>query len=410
MDIEERQIDVAQLAPGMFVSRLDRPWTETDFLLQGFEIQTEDDISRLRRWCRHVYVDVQKSFAKDRGSVITRLGWGLLRRHGKPLPPPVEYTDTATVVEELPRAKRAFDDARALAARVIAEVRAGRRVPAEALAAAVESVVASVLRNADAFLWLDALRKRDSYSYSHALNCCALVATFGRHLGFPREMLVDLASAGMLMDVGKSKLPEELLHRDGPLDEAELALARTHLEHGLELLAEMDAAGEEVHAMVRHHHERHDGSGYPNGLSGSSIPLTSRMLGIVDTFDAMASDRPHQKSMSRHDVLQYLYKQRDTLFQAELIEQFSQCLGVYPTGSMVELSSGEIAIVMAQNPARRLFPRVTVLTFADKSIDPAFRQVDLWTTATDSSGKGRIWVARSLPPGAYGLDPSELFL
>lgn len=410
MEIEERQIDVAQLAPGMFVSRLDRPWTDTDFPLQGFEIKNEADISHLRRWCRHVYVDVQKSFAKDRGSVITRLGWGLLRRHGKPLPAPAEYKDTSTITEELPRATRAFDEARALAARVIAEVRAGRRVPAEALASAVESVVASVLRNADAFLWLDALRKRDSYSYSHALNCCALVATFGRHLGFPRDMLVDLASAGMLMDVGKSKLPEELLHRDGPLDEAEVTLARSHLDRGLEMLAEMEAASEEVRTMVRYHHERHDGSGYPEGLAGSAIPLTSRMLGIVDTFDAMSSNRPHQKAISRHDVLQYLYKHRDTLFQAELIEQFSQCLGVYPTGSMVELSSGEIAIVMAQNPARRLFPRVTVLTFADKRIDPAFRQIDLWATAADNSGQGRVWVARSLPPGAYGLDPSELFL
>lgn len=410
MEIEERQIDVAQLAPGMFVSRLDRPWTETDFLLQGFEIKSEEDIARLRRWCRHVYVDVQKSYAKDRGSVITRLGWGLLRRQGQPLPAPVEYKDTSTVAEELPRAQRAFNDAHALAARVIAEVRAGRRIPAEALAVAVESVVASVLRNSDAFFWLDALRKRDSYAYSHALNCCALVATFGRHLGFPREMLVDLASAGMLMDVGKSRLPEELLHREGPLDAAELALARTHLDHGIELLSGMGTVSADVMAMVRHHHERHDGSGYPDGLSGASIPLTSRMLGIVDTFDAMASDRPHQKSMSRHDVLQYLYKQRDGLFQSELVEQFSQCLGVYPTGSMVELSSGEIAIVMAQNPARRLFPRVTVLTRADKRIDPAFRQVDLWATAQDGSGGGRVWVARSLPPGAYGLDPAELFL
>jgi hypothetical protein len=134
------------------------------------------------------------------------------------------------------------------------------------------------------------------------------------------------------------------------------------------------------------------------------------MLGLVDTYDALSSDRPHQKALARHDVLQVLYRERDKLFQADLIEQFSQSLGVYPTGSLVELSSGEVAVVMAQNPARRLYPRVTVLTARDKSLDPAFRQVDLWPLANAPDRSERIWIERALPPGAYGLDTSELYL
>jgi HD-GYP domain-containing protein (c-di-GMP phosphodiesterase class II) len=165
-----------------------------------------------------------------------------------------------------------------------------------------------------------------------------------------------------------------------------------------------------VNSMILHHHERHDGSGYPVGLTGTRIPLLGRMLGLVDTYDALSSDRIHQKAMSRHDVLQTLYKERDRLFQGELIEQFSQCLGVYPTGSLVELSSGEVAVVMAQNAARRLYPRVTILTFPDKRIDPAFRQVDLWPLANAPDVHERVHIARALPHGAYGIDAGSLFL
>jgi HD-GYP domain-containing protein (c-di-GMP phosphodiesterase class II) len=294
--------------------------------------------------------------------------------------------------------------------RVIDDVRAGRRLSADALGAAIEPIVASVIRNADAFFWLDALRKRDAYSYSHAVNCCALATSFGRHLGFPRAMLVDLASAGMLMDIGKAALPEELLQRPGPVNGGELDVLRSHVERSLEMLDRAGIAGDGIRLMIGSHHERHDGSGYPSGLAGAAIPLTGRMLGLVDTYDALSSERPHQRPMARHDVLQFLYRERDHLFQSELIEQLSQSLGVYPTGSLVELSSGEVAVVMAQNPARRLYPRVTVLTAKDKSLDPAFRQIDLWPLANRVERAERVWIERALPPGAYGLDTTELYL
>lgn len=410
MEIEERRVEIDQVTPGMYVSRLDRPWSETHFPLQGFRVDTPADVERLRQSCRYVYIDVQKSI---RGAPLTlqqRLGYDSILHRGEPLPPPQAYEDSASVVEELPQARRAWEDARALAARFIEDIRAGRRLSAEALSGAIEPIVASVLRNADAFHWLNALRKRDSYSYSHAVNCCALATSFGRHLGFPREMLIDLASAGMLMDIGKTRLPEDLLTRAGPLENGERALVETHVEGGIAMLAESGIGNAEIHGMIRAHHERHDGSGYPARLSGAMIPLTARMLGLIDTFDALCSARPHQAAISRHDALQWLYRQRNRLFQAELIEQFSQSLGVYPTGSLVQLNSGQVAVVMAQNPARRLYPRVTILTHADKSIDPAFRQVDLWVLANAPDPDKRVFVERALAPGAFGLDTTELYL
>jgi HD-GYP domain-containing protein (c-di-GMP phosphodiesterase class II) len=297
---------------------------------------------------------------------------------------------------------------RSYASRCIDDIRAGRRVSIDELGAAMEPIVASVVRNADAYFWLDALRERDPYAYSHAINCCALAATFGRHLGFPRSLLVDLASGGLLMDIGMALLPEGTCNHPGPLDDGQRESMRRHVVLGMERLDSAGLSNADVAEMILGHHERYDGAGYPSGLSGLSIPLTARMLAVVDAFDALCSERPHQQALSRHHALQAIYRERDRQFQGELVEQFSQCLGVYPTGSLVELTTGEVAVVMAQNPARRLFPRVTIVTRADKTVDPSFRQVDLWSTVDDAGRRASI--ARALAPGAYGLELSEYFL
>lgn len=407
MAVEERKLAVESLAVGMYVCRLDRPWEGTPFPLQGVKIDSAADIEALRRWSTHVWIDVEKSRESGVRPLLLRLGYGVGRPAAAPLPPPVRYETAATVEEELPQAQVAWGRARALVTRFIEDLHEGRPLVADELAAVVEPVVASVIRNPDAYFWLEALRRRDPYVYGHAINTSALVTTFGRHLGFPRELLVELASGGLLMDLGLAVVPAEVLSKPGPLDEAERALVRDHVARSLEQLERAGVRGFDVREMVAGHHERHNGSGYPQGEVGLAIPLSARMLGIADTYDALCNPRPWRAALSRHDALQALYRERDRLFQGELIEQFSQCLGVYPTGSLVELSDGTVAVVTAQNTARRLYPRVIVLTGPDKRVDPAFRPVDLWA---ESAGGRRLSIQRALPPGAYGLDPAELFL
>jgi HD-GYP domain-containing protein (c-di-GMP phosphodiesterase class II) len=405
-EIEEQQVDVRDLAPGMYVCRLDRPWTNTPFPLQGFLIETADEIQSLAGLCRHVFVDIERSIGAD--ALRHRVDVGT--RDPAALRNTVSYSDSATIEEELPLARSAHENATHLLESVLEDVRAGRTPSAAAINEAVAPIVKSVMRSRDAFFWFESLRKRDSYSYGHAISCCALAAAFGRHLGFPATTLTELSTGALLMDVGKAVLPDALLMRDGALDDAEWSTVRAHVHSGLEVVAGSGITGDAVQSIVATHHERDDGSGYPHGLAGAQIPLLGRIAGIVDSFDAMTNDRPYRKALAQHAALQQLYLARDTLFQAELVEQFMSCLGVYPTGSLVELNTGEVAVVMAQNQARRLRPRIMVLTGPDKVFDAKLPTFDLMMQASVSESGEPSFIVRALERDAYGLDLTSLFL
>jgi len=409
MLLEEHKVEVDSLVIGMFVSRLDRPWNETPFPLQGFSVETLSDLDTLRRYCSYVYIDVRKSVNRRDRDVLQRLGYGVLPKSGTPRPPLTSYVAAAVpLAEELERARPVWQHVRNVSEQILTALRFGKRFSMDQLGAAIEPMVASVIRNSDAYFWLDTMRRQDPYIYGHAVNCSAMATTFGRQLGFPRSVLVDLASGGMLMDVGMAMLPTEVVHHANALTEAQRALMQRHVYAGLQRLEECGMRNLDVLDMIREHHERFDGSGYPEGAAGEGISLMGRVLGLVDTFDALCSDRTFQPRLSKHHALQLLYRERNKLFQAELLEQFSQCMGVYPTGSLVELSSGQIAVVQAQNQARRLYPRVTVLTDPAKNIDSAFPQLDLWQDLGPDGN--RISVVRALAPGSFGIELAELYL
>ena len=400
-EIEERRIDVADLQLGMFVCRLDRPWEETPFALQGVALTRLEDIETLQQLCREVWVDARRLVPPDAPQALMRADAPRHRFSSR-----THYADLAAVEDEAPRARAALENASQIVDGLFEDVTSGRELSVERVEQAVRPLVATVLRSADAFFLVEGLRRSDSYSYSHAVSCSALAAAFGRHMGFDEETIFSLAAGGLLMDVGKTRLPEQLLQYPGSLASNEVDVIRSHVGHGLALLAEAGIANLDVLDIVRTHHERHDGSGYPDGLSGHAIPISGRMLGIIDSYDAMSSPRPYRAPISRHQALQQIYAARNRLHQAEMIEQFQVCLGVYPTGSLVELSTGEVAIVMAQNQVRRLRPRVAILSEPNKQPLDDFRPVDLMQLGDDEG----VDIVRSLAVGDYGIDASRFFL
>lgn len=400
-DIEERLIDVADLQLGMFVCRLDRPWEETPFPLQGIALTRLEDIEALQGLCREVYVDARRLDWTEPTHLLAIIDASRARFNSS-----THYTDLTAVEDEAPRARAALENASQIIDRLFEDITSGRELSVEHVEQAVRPLVNTVLRSPDAFFLVEGLRRSDSYSYSHAISCSALAAAFGRHMGFDEETIFSLAAGGLLMDVGKTRLPEALLQYPGSLAPSEVDIIRSHTAQGLAVLEESGIANLDVLDIVRTHHERHDGSGYPEGLAGYVIPISGRMLGIIDSYDAMSSARPYRAAISRHQALQQIYIARNRLYQAEMVEQFQVCLGVYPTGSLVELSTGEVAIVMAQNQIRRLRPRVAILSAPNKQPLDDFRPVDLMKLG-DKDG---VDILRSVAVGDYGIDASRFFL
>ena len=417
MSWQERIIDVDHVREGMFVCRLDRPWEGTPFPLQGFLVSDKAQIDELKKLCEEVTIDVAQSHESARDRALnaplprkkqSKSGYNesdrvLLSRN-------VRHVDTVQMREELPQAQVAHDALKDFSAKAIADVRAGRNLHADEITEAVVPVVQSVLRSSDAVFWLNALQIRSEYEYQHALNCTVLAVAFGRHLGFPEKTLVEMATGGLLLDVGKAQVAEDILLNPGPLTEAQRNDVRRHVEFGLEIINSSGQASTEVLAMAGSHHERIDGSGYPKGLAGHDIPLFGRIAAIIDVFDALSSDRAYRPAVARHEATGQLYRARNTLFQAELVEQFTQCIGVFPTGSLIELNTGEVGIVMAQNKSRALCPRVMLLTTADKTLREDFREIDILAENQRAGSPTKLRVLRALDPGSYGLNTADLYL
>lgn len=399
-ELEERRVEVANLEVGMFICRLDRPWEDTPFPLQGVELTGETDIATIRGLCEYVFIDARREVSESSALRRTKLADERFSRSAT-------YNDGVPVEDELPKAREALRVAREMVDRIFEDVSSGRDLSAEDVESAVRPLVASVLRSADAVFWIEGLREHDSYSYRHAVGCSALAAAFGRHMGFTEDTIISLAAGGLLMDVGKTQVPELLLQHNGPLNRQQTDDVRKHVQCGVEIVSRAGITDPDVLDIVRTHHERYDGSGYPDGLFGGGLPIVSRMMGIVDAYDAMISHRPYRPPMPRHRALRELYAARDEQFQAEMVEQFLVCLGVYPTGSLVELSTGEVAVVMAQNKVRRLRPRVVVVSTPEKEPTDDFRVVDLLGLNT---GQQEIDIVRSLAEGDFPFDASDLFL
>jgi len=289
----EVRISVHGLALGMYVSRLDRPWLETPFPLHGLVLDSDDAIARLRRICSHVWVDTLRGVAPDPRYLV-------FEEPGRPAPAQDEFgqlrkTDWTIRSEfkaELQEAEHVHAVLEGSIAEVMDDLRDGRHLDLGRLKDGVDAMIDSILRNPAAFVWLKEMKRRDNYAYQHAMGCAIWSASFGRHLGLERDELQVLALGGLLCDVGKVRVAPELLARPGPLTDAEMRQVRAHVHHGLDILETTPGLPPRIAEIVATHHERHDGSGYPEGLAGNQIPIFGRIVGVVDSYDAMTSVRP----------------------------------------------------------------------------------------------------------------------
>ena len=410
----ELRVGVGGLVRGMYVSRLDRPWIETPFPLEGLLLEDEAEIEKLRRICNYVFVDTSRGKTPDLRFVEHDDGSGSEAPRRRPQDEylamrKVDWKVASDFEAERGLAREVHERLERDIDEVMDDLQAGRNLDLAKLREGVEAMVDSILRNPAAFSWVKELKRRNDYGYHHALGCAIWAASFGRHLGLEKEEVQKLALGGLLCDIGMTKVPMDMLSRQGKLEESEADLVRRHVTHGLEILQGTDGISEKIVEIVATHHERHDGSGYPKGLKGEMIPIYGRIMGLVDSYNAMTCARPHAQSRSPHNAVAELYKLRDTLFQAELVEQFIQTCGIYPTGTLVELSTGEVGVVVGVHSLKRLRPNVMLLLDRDKAPLRSFRTIDLGEQEVDEHGQP-LSVKGGLPAGAFNINVKELFL
>ncbi|MBT8131394.1 MAG: DUF3391 domain-containing protein [Gammaproteobacteria bacterium] len=386
----------AELKLGMHVSYLDRPWGDSPFPFQGFKIETEAELKKLKETCEYVFVDAKNSNRDYQKYFESR---GQIPADEDTAPSSAEQILLPTE-KEFPAARAIHTELRHAMIECYQQSGTGRLPDLTRLERAARTVVDSVRRAPDALLYFVRTQTEGDYLYRHGVACAVMLCALGHSMGKSFQSLKKLTMGGALLDIGKTRVSEELLNRPRAtqLTPGELQQLKRHVERGAEIMSQVTSEGSPVVTMIMSHHERHNGSGYPRRLSGSSIPLFGQMAAIVDMFDAMISERCYGRRATPYEAIRYIKSQRDQDFNASLVSEFIKAFGSYPTGSLVQLSTGAVGIVIQQTGSR-LQPRVYMLLDSMKNRESEFKVINL-----SADGYRQTVIEKCLKPGSYGID------
>ena len=318
------------------------------------------------------------------------------------------FEEAPLVEEEIAKIYPVFEQSQ-LATKAIFEALAqDQKIDLTHVNESLNSMVDSIERNPDALIWLAKLKQTDDYAYNHALNVSITLMALANFMALPKKQVRELGLAGLLQDIGKAKVPIELLHKQDAITDEEFELLKKHVDHALTLLEVTENISGTVILTVSQHHERIDGTGYPYKLSGKQISLTGQMAGLIDTYCALTSNKVYAKGVYNQIALEEIHALRDTKFSSALIDQLVQFLGMYPVSSLVELNSGEVGVVIQQNSVRRLQPRVMILLNPDKTKNDYPATINLINAPATPTGEPYT-IVRGLPPDSYGLDAGNYY-
>jgi len=443
MAIKQVQVGVNNLLLGMYISRLDRPWSQTPFALQGFYIRSPGEINQLKTYCSHVFVDIEKGRAplgkavppaiakESKKTLYEPLARSTARLTSRPIKKNRQettaaplvirkgiYETSATLRKESVKAKKIVSHLKGSLTLVVKQIGRGKTIDYGRLKDNVGDMVESVLRCPDAFTWLVRLREQDTHSYDHSLRSALWAVQFARYIGMPKDEISVLCMGTLLKDVGKAKLPNRLLRKE-KRSEAEEKEYRKYVNYGVDILRQTQAVEPRVISVVRYQAERNDGSGFPEGLAGGKIPLLARVAGIASTYDSICYPREASEPLSPSRAVSALYEMRNKQFSDDLVVSFIQSIGLYPTGTLVELTTGDIGVVTEQHPKSRLTPKVAVLDREGAELTDAVIVVDLKDDEKTRQALGnrggengalieRAAIARDLEPGGYDVDLSKI--
>lgn len=383
----KRSVDLLEL--GMFVTRLDRPWEETDFIYQGFQINTIDELNALKETCEYVFVRAAKK------------KWHIEQEPEAPSQEKVTYINKIPIDQELNHIRSAYKDACSQTGAILDTIRLSGELDVKKVNQVVDDCVDSILRNDSALVWLTQIRNKDNYTAEHSLRVCIYAIALGRELGFRELELQNIGTCGLLHDVGKVRISGDMLRKQDSLTNEEVKIMQEHPIHGKKLLISKSGVYPGAVDVAFCHHERLDGSGYPRGITGERIPYYAKIIGVIDAYDSMIADKPYSKGITTLDACRHIYQCKDTLFDKTILGHFIHFIGIYAPGSLVEMNTGEVGIIIETDNENGIKPRILIVLGSDKKpkneriID--LKKGDVTYTNTAYS------IKKSLSYGSYGI-------
>jgi putative nucleotidyltransferase with HDIG domain len=367
-----KRIPVADACVGMFVHELCGSWMDHSFWKIKFLLDNDKDLQRLQDSAiRELWIDTAKGLDAPGGDSHAMVDAAadalLLTAEHDP------RVNRPQLGDEMGRALKLSVRSKERLVHLFAGMRSGQPINSAQLGAQVEEIGESLQRHPHALISLARLRSAHEYAYMHALAVSALMIALARQLAMSEAQVHEAGVAGLLHDIGEALMPSELLNAPGKLSRIDSTLLRDHPSLGAEMLQHQGLSAAQVDVCL-HHHEKPDGSGYPDGLVGEQISVLARMCAVCDVYDALTSDRPYQKGLDPAEALRKMAEWCPAQFDEKVFRAFVKTLGIYPTGALVRLASGKLGVVLEQNEHSLLTPKVKVF-FSAKSKAPIEQEI-----------------------------------
>ncbi|MCF6354125.1 MAG: HD-GYP domain-containing protein [Candidatus Polarisedimenticolaceae bacterium] len=393
-----KKIPTTNLRLKMYVYDLNCDWTQHPFALREFKITSQEQIDVIiKAGITELYIDTDKGVDIEAVDVEKS-------HHKKADAEQERVTEyiTRPLLEELPNAINVRNEMISVLLCVMDEVRQGHPLPMDDIDCAMENMASSFANNSDASIGLMRIKKTELYTVEHAVNAAILMMAFEKSLTYDLSQLIQVGLGGLLMDIGKAKLPRYIMEKSGRLTKKEREIACRHVQISCDILSHTPGISDIVLQIAAEHHERLDGSGYPAKKRGDDITLYGQMAAIVDVYDSLTADRIYKKGITPHAALSRLVNHRKQ-FNHELVQRFIHCIGVYPVGSLVALPDGRFAVVVESDLQRLLSPKIRVIYDSLKRKYVDFEDIDM--AAQD--GPDQINIVGAVDPHKWNIKPEN---
>ncbi|MHA7808982.1 MAG: HD-GYP domain-containing protein [Marinobacter adhaerens] len=394
-----KRVPISALKVGMYITDLNNDWIPHNTQRKRGVIKKEETIEKIRRMgVEFVYIDASKgldSQDSETAAEVDRRNESALQKAGELTPGLRPHVPLA---EEIVIAQQIHSQAQGLVGEFMNHAKVGSAIDVAPIHQLADELQHSVLRNANALSCLGRIREKDNYLLEHSVNLSVLMSLFGNHRGLSSDVLHQTIVGALLHDLGKILTPDEILHKPGRLTPEEFEVMKLHARHSRDILATTEGIGELTVITAAQHHERMDGTGYPEGLRGDEISEYGRMVAISDVYDAITADRVYHKGMTPTQGLKKLLEWSGSHLDQVLVKQFIRCLGLYPVGSLVLLESGRLGVVVEANESDQRLPTVRVMYHTKFRMPITVDTIDLAKPGTQDR------IIRAEDPETYKID------